>query len=219
MGYGPVDNNRFGWCWRDEHGSGRRMTPYFKTEELANTFHEYFVDNSEKVEFSKLPEEIMSFLSFMTPRKDLRMAKLESINKLAEEFENEEITINPVGETIQEFYGTSQMNIVGYEDPTPYPWEIEDAKKEKQEIEIIDKFGEVIETIMKPDTWTISGTSIEGSLTETFSEKYGLDGYFYISFDKPGIMVFETGYDDKPVEFEIPENLQDLQSEFIKVFC
>jgi hypothetical protein len=44
MGYGPCDENRFGWCWRNEHGSGTRMTPYFKSEEDCCAFHDFFTE-------------------------------------------------------------------------------------------------------------------------------------------------------------------------------
>ena len=48
MGYGPEHKNRFGYCWKTEHGSGVRMTPYFSTEKDVNDFHTYFEKNYKK---------------------------------------------------------------------------------------------------------------------------------------------------------------------------
>lgn len=139
MGYGPADENRFGWCWRDEHGSGRRMTPYFESEEIAENFHEYFTDNIDDVEFVELPPAIQMFMSMSGGnRADLRRAKLYSINKLAKQFAEEEkiqIVDRPVAETMREFYGVNQEHLVGYTDPTPYPWEDNDEDDKEEEIE------------------------------------------------------------------------------------
>lgn len=129
MGYGPVDQNRFGWCWRNDHGSGKRMTPYFSTEELADAFHDYA--NSRKGELgSSLPDEaqimfntlMASFSGFIENRFDLRTTKLSEINVMAQEFavkEKVEVISEPIGETMREFYGIDQESAVGYVDPSP----------------------------------------------------------------------------------------------------
>ena len=64
MGYGPCDENRFGWCWRNEHGNGRRMTPYFKTEEIAIKFHDYAGVDLRKTRLSDIIEMAEEFAGF-----------------------------------------------------------------------------------------------------------------------------------------------------------
>lgn len=58
MGYGPSDCNRFGWCWRNDHGGGIRMTPYFKTEELVNKFHDYLQKILVNIQINQLYQKI-----------------------------------------------------------------------------------------------------------------------------------------------------------------
>lgn len=121
MGYGPADKNRFGWCYRNEHGSGVRMTPYFETEEIVEDFHNYC---------DKHTKELQEYIGvFGSKNIDLRLTKLKNVNNLANKYSKEKnvkVLISPEGETIKEFYGIDQMTYVGYEDPTPFPWEIEE---------------------------------------------------------------------------------------------
>lgn len=140
MGYGPPDRNRFGWCWRNEHGSGTRMTPYFRSEVHVDGFHTYLITRQSELS-STLPEAIrqqMDMLHRMTFNStsssfDLRTTKLSEINKMAEDYAKThgiKVICNPVAETIKEFYGIDQEGSVGYEDPTPYYWEVQSNDEE-----------------------------------------------------------------------------------------
>jgi hypothetical protein len=156
MGYGPSSQNRFGWCWRNEHGGGRRMTPYFETEELVDKFHDYIMDNKSNLS-DTMPKETRSALNMLNMinsigvsgeqnnmmaymnRFDLRTTKLSEINELAEEFSEHEdvpidkIVIKPVAETMREFYGLDQEDMVGYRDPTPFSWEEDEEEDDDDE--------------------------------------------------------------------------------------
>lgn len=121
MGYGPAVENKFGWCWRTEHGSGKRMTPYFPTEDSANKFHDYMDDYTFIMDYPKCGI-------------DLRCTKLKDVNEIARNYASEnniKIIINPRGETLREFYGVDQEMYVGYRDPTPYPWQSEDEDEDE----------------------------------------------------------------------------------------
>lgn len=145
MGYGPADENRFGWCYRNEHGSGRRMTPYFETEEIVEDFHTFLEEHKNELS-SNLPPQIESMMSMMymgnpmDKRMDLRTTKLSEVNALAQRYaaenDNVKVTINPVAETMREFYGVDQENDIGYVDPTPFPWETNSESDENSDNQV-----------------------------------------------------------------------------------
>jgi hypothetical protein len=118
MEYRPIDHNRFGWCWRNEHGSGKRMTPYFETEELAEKFHEYVdIHSFELTDITPIDIAEIMIMQNKFDQLDLRYTKLSEINELAKDFISgdtliedikNQVVINPDGETMREFYGIDQ---------------------------------------------------------------------------------------------------------------
>lgn len=106
MGYGPCAKNRFGYCWRNDHGQGIRMTPYFKNEDDVNKFHEYFEKNYMKYNVASIVESYG-----LKKEPDLRVFAMKEIIKIAFDFARDnnisDVVHNPIGETQEEFYGTS----------------------------------------------------------------------------------------------------------------
>jgi hypothetical protein len=129
MGYGPSAHNRLGHCWKNEHGSGTRMTPYFKSEKDADDFHNYFEKNYKNYEINpKIPKHLQMFFS----EADLRTYSYTEIEKITKQFEKEcnikGIVYLPKDETLYEFFGCEMMTHVGYE---VEPEEEEDEESEE----------------------------------------------------------------------------------------
>ena len=124
MGYGPAVKNRFGWCYRNEHGNGIRMTPYFKTEEMLEKFHDYFTENIQKYSSkSLLDSNIFSGMTtFMSNFADLRIFKLKDVNTMADDFleknslKKKKVIVTPKKETLYEFYGCDMEEYCAYEE-------------------------------------------------------------------------------------------------------
>jgi hypothetical protein len=124
MGYGPSANNRFGWAWRNEYGGGTRMTPYFKTEELANAFHEYWEENIERYtsKSAYVTNPQMKWFRMLMRNvmpADLRQYKLMDVCGAAADFVREKAlpagsVVVPRGETLKEFYGTEMKDHCAY---------------------------------------------------------------------------------------------------------
>ena len=118
MGYGPADCNRFGWCWRNDHGGGIRMTPYFKTEKLVDDFHDYFTNNFDKYKHKLSQNNPM--LSIFLNNSDLRLFKLKDIIIIVDDFIKEKklsikkVIVKPNKETLREFYGHEMETYCSY---------------------------------------------------------------------------------------------------------
>ena len=119
MGYGPSDCNRFGWCWRNDHGGGIRMTPYFKTEELVDKFHDYFTENVSKYSNKSVIKNPMLAM-FCNGAPDLRLFKLKDVMEIANDFIKENnliaknVIVTPKKETLREFYGFEMEEYCAY---------------------------------------------------------------------------------------------------------
>lgn len=120
MGYGPSDCNRFGWCWRNEHGGGKRMTPYFKTEELVDKFHDYFTENINRYSSKSVISKNPMLAMFCNGAADLRLFKLTDVNEITNDFIKENkliaknVIITPKKETLREFYGFEMEEYCAY---------------------------------------------------------------------------------------------------------
>jgi hypothetical protein len=114
MGYGPSTQNRFGWCWRNEHGEGIRMTPYFETEEIAELFHDYFVKNSNSYKAKQVLSGILA-----GHNGDLRLYSMEVVIEIAKAFAKEDlktvIKFAPRSETMVEYYGCDMKGCMGFD--------------------------------------------------------------------------------------------------------
>jgi len=141
MGYGPSDKNRLGWCWRNEHGWGTRMTPYFETEKDVDAFHEYFNEHYKNYrnKLNKAPLAVALLLS-KQDSPDLRLFELKVVNKIAEDFalknpEMKKPLYAPYNETVFELYGCDMESIVGYDDEKAYKEKTGEDELEKLEEE------------------------------------------------------------------------------------
>lgn len=120
MGYGPADCNRFGWCWRNDHGGGIRMTPYFKTEELVDKFHDYFTENVNKYSNKSVISKNPMLAMFCNGPADLRLFKLKDVNEISNDFIKENnlivknVIVTPKKETLREFYGFEMEEYCAY---------------------------------------------------------------------------------------------------------
>lgn len=118
MGYGPAEKNPFGWAFRNEHGSGTRMTPYFATEELSAQFHDFAIIwiKSNKVDDGHIPaqmKQLMSLYGMDDRGLDLRSLTLKDVNRCALDFQKSlgKPCINSCkGETMLQFYGCDLMD-------------------------------------------------------------------------------------------------------------
>jgi hypothetical protein len=117
MGYGPCDENRHGFCWRNEHGNGTRLSPYFVTEDDCTEFHDY-IDTWLKTNNLHIPEHIKPILRMEQMMRnnfgplrmgaDLRTWKLSDVIRCAKDFEavvKRKVIAPCVGETMLEFFG------------------------------------------------------------------------------------------------------------------
>ena len=90
MGYGPSDYTKgYGWCWRNEHGCEQRMSPYFKTEQDCQDFHEYFERHYQEYPSLLGAMHLGAYLPtmMMMGRADLRVFALDVVNEIARAFE------------------------------------------------------------------------------------------------------------------------------------
>ena len=139
MGYGPSDHNRHGWCWRNDHGNGIRMSPYFATEADCNEFHDFFHKNYQNYQVPEEYEQLMLLMMSMR-RPDLRTYKLREVNKMAKDFHNANPTLiapihAPVGETLWEFF---KYDVNPYYDVPKEP-ELSESEDENDEELVQDK--------------------------------------------------------------------------------
>ena len=113
MGYGPpVEDEGYGYCYRSQHGCGTRLTPYFKTEDVANEFHDFLSSRNQDINILLGKDEGYQIMS-------LYNIPLYIVQKLASDFEKlkgESILAEPKDETRGHFY---QMDYMNYGDDRP----------------------------------------------------------------------------------------------------
>jgi hypothetical protein len=148
MGYGPCDENRLGFCWRNEHGSGTRLTPYFLTEKDCEEFHKYMAEiwlKSNQIELSPQIQQMQQIISvgwFGGRGRDMMMAdlrvwKIKDAVRCAKDFERHvgrNVIASCKGETMLEFYGLDLDE--SHDDKYRQEEEDEDEVEETEEDEV-----------------------------------------------------------------------------------
>jgi hypothetical protein len=162
MGYGPSAENRFGWCFRNEHGFGKRMTPYFATEADANHFHDFFTKNGRKYSCSTLA---ISFGLELRGDPDLRSYELPMVHAITKAFALKNkvqgpIVYFPKNETLREFYGCDMGQCVGYEVEEEEN-ETEPEEEGENGIEEVEIKPEVVCGVEKVETKTQDAVGVE----------------------------------------------------------
>jgi hypothetical protein len=146
MGYGPCDKNRLGYCWRNEHGSGTRLTPYFLTEKDCEDFHDFMTETWLKTNTIEVPRELQPMMSLFSfggfghprpnPMGDLRCWKMKDAVRCARDFEasvQRQVIASCKGETMLEFFGCDLDE--SHDDKFGYEAEEDDAGNSENDCE------------------------------------------------------------------------------------
>ena len=108
------------------------MSPYFRTQQDAEDFHDYISPKGSTyshlmgAEERKLVELTRTMGMGHGSSMDLRLYRLDAVTKMAEDFDRDcrtglgkesSLILKIKGETLREFYGFDMHSRVGYEEP------------------------------------------------------------------------------------------------------